>query len=188
MPNIGVLMPYKQKLITLRRLTLAQSWDFLSLKISLLGCNVARAFSRACIFDLSGAPWVRFFRKSIHARNSGYGVTYVRPPVRPYTLPGWRWEAGEPLGTGFFGQFSLAGNRVAALHLTTRVFLARNHISDEQRDKGRKVEEKRKRQKRRRNLRNLSDESLKTSRGRRIEYFNKELRKAERNGATVYNG
>ena len=34
-----------------------------------------------------------------------------------------------------FGQFSLAGNRVAALHLATRVFLAGNHISDEQRDK-----------------------------------------------------
>ena len=34
-----------------------------------------------------------------------------------------------------FGQFSLAGNRVAALHLVTRVFLAGNHISHEQRDK-----------------------------------------------------
>ena len=29
-----------------------------------------------------------------------------------------------------FGQLSLAGNRVAALHLATRVFLAENHISD----------------------------------------------------------
>ena len=42
-------------------------------------------------------------------------------------------------------QFSLAGNRVAALHLATRVFLAGNHISDEQRDKeqesGRKAKE-----------------------------------------------
>ena len=36
-----------------------------------------------------------------------------------------------------FGQFSVTGNRVAALHLATRVFLARNHISDEQRDKER---------------------------------------------------
>ena len=36
---------------------------------------------------------------------------------------------------GVFGQFSLAGNRVAALHLATRVFLAGNHFSDEQRDK-----------------------------------------------------
>ena len=25
-------------------------------------------------------------------------------------------QAGQPLGTGVFGQFSLAGNRVAALH------------------------------------------------------------------------
>ena len=32
-------------------------------------------------------------------------------------------------------QFTLAGNRVAALHLATRVFLAGNHNSDEQRDK-----------------------------------------------------
>ena len=40
-------------------------------------------------------------------------------------------EAGQPLGlAGVFGQFSLAGNRVAALHLATRVFLAGNHISD----------------------------------------------------------
>ena len=31
-------------------------------------------------------------------------------------------EAGEPLGTAVFGQFSLAGNRVAALHLATCVF------------------------------------------------------------------
>ena len=38
-------------------------------------------------------------------------------------------EAGELLGTGVFGQFSLAGNRVAALHLASRVFLAGNHIS-----------------------------------------------------------
>ena len=37
-------------------------------------------------------------------------------------------EAGEPLGTGVFGQFSLAGNCVAALHFA-------NHISDEQQDK-----------------------------------------------------
>ena len=33
------------------------------------------------------------------------------------------------------GQFSLAGNRVAALHLATRVFLAGNHLGDEQLDK-----------------------------------------------------
>ena len=34
-----------------------------------------------------------------------------------------------------FGQFSLAGNHVEASHLATHVFLAGNHISDEQRDK-----------------------------------------------------
>ena len=42
-------------------------------------------------------------------------------------------EAGQ--GTGVFGQFSSARNRVAALHLATHIFLAGNHISDEQRDK-----------------------------------------------------
>ena len=38
--------------MTVKRLTLAQSWDFLSLKISLFESKVARAFSRACGFDL----------------------------------------------------------------------------------------------------------------------------------------
>ena len=32
-------------------------------------------------------------------------------------------------------QFSALGNRVEALHLATRVFVAGNHISDEQRDR-----------------------------------------------------
>ena len=40
---------------------------------------------------------------------------------------------------------------MAALHLATRVFLAGNHISDEQRDK----EQERAREMRRRNLRNF---------------------------------
>ena len=39
-------------------------------------------------------------------------------------------EAGQPLGTGVFGQFSLPGNRVAALHLATRIFLAGNYIRE----------------------------------------------------------
>ena len=73
---------------------------------------------------------VRLFGKSIHARNYGYDVS-----VRPFDRRGGGGEAGQPLWTGLFGQFSLAGNRVAALHLATRVFLAGNHISDEQRDK-----------------------------------------------------
>ena len=34
-----------------------------------------------------------------------------------------------------FGQFSLVGSRVEALHLATGVFLAGNHISEEQRGK-----------------------------------------------------
>ena len=44
-------------------------------------------------------------------------------------------EEREPLGMGLFGQFSLARSHVEALHLKTRVSLAGNHISDEQRDK-----------------------------------------------------
>ena len=84
-----------------------------------------------------------------------------------------------------FGQFSLAGNRVAALQLATRVFLAGNHISDKQRDK----EQERSLEKRRRNLRNLSEES----RGRRRrDNFDENHRKAERNRARdktlIYNG
>ena len=43
-----------------------------------------------------------------------------------------------------YGQFSLAGNRVAELHLATRVFQAEDH-SEEQRDK----EQERAREKRR---------------------------------------
>ena len=57
---------------------------------------------------------------------------HVRPSARTDCRAGGR-ETGQPLGTGVFGQFSLAGNRVAALHLATPVFLAGNHISDEQR-------------------------------------------------------
>ena len=34
------------------------------------------------------------------------------------------------MATGVFGQFSLAGNRVEALHLATHVFLAGNHIRE----------------------------------------------------------
>ena len=54
---------------------------------------------------------------------------------------------------------------MAALHLATGVFVAGNHISDEQRDK----EQERAREKRQRNLRNLSKESHDRSRGRRRE-------------------
>ena len=72
-------------------------------------------------------------------------------------------EIGQPLGMGVLRQFSLAGNRVAALHLATRVFLARKYISDKQRDR----EQERTREKRRQNLRNLSKERLERSQGRR---------------------
>ena len=43
-------------------------------------------------------------------------------------------EVGQPLGTGVFWQFSLAGNSVAALHLVTCDFLVGNHTSEEHRD------------------------------------------------------
>ena len=82
----------------------------------------------------SGAAWLRFFGKTMHTRNFGDEVTYVRTSVRPLIRVGGG-EAGQPLGTGVFRQFSLAGNRVAALHLETLVFLVGNHISDEQRNK-----------------------------------------------------
>ena len=49
---------------------------------------------------------------------------YARPPART-DCQGGGGEAGQPLGTGVFGQFSLAGNHVAALHLATRVFSGR---------------------------------------------------------------
>ena len=79
-----------------------------------------------------------------------------------------------------FGQFSLAGNRVTALHLAARVFLAGNHFSDEQWDK----EQERVREKRRRNLRDLSEEILERSHGRRTrENFNENQPKAEKNRA-----
>ena len=44
-------------------------------------------------------------------------------------------EARQPLGTGVFRKVPLAGNFVAVLHLATHVFLAGNHVSDEQQDK-----------------------------------------------------
>ena len=57
-----------------------------------------------------------------------------------YALPGVQTAGVEvgrqnSLGTGMFEQFSLAGNRAAALHSAASVFLAGNHISEEQRDK-----------------------------------------------------
>ena len=88
----------------------------------------------------------KIFGKSIHVRNFDYDVSQ-------YRLSGWRWGGRKPSGTRVFGQFSLAENRVAELHLATRVFLAGNHISDEQRDK---VQEGA----REKNLKNLSEESL----------------------------
>ena len=57
-------------------------------------------------------------------RNFGYDVSLQTVGV----------EVGrqDTLGTGVFKQFSLAGNYVATLHLADRIFLARNHISEEQ--------------------------------------------------------
>ena len=65
-------------------------------------------------------------------------VTMSRTSVCPSARTdcwGGGGEAVEPLGTGVFGQFSLTGNHVAALHLATHVFLVGNQISDEQQDK-----------------------------------------------------
>ena len=76
----------------------------------------------------SGAPWARFFGKSICARNVGYDVS-----VR--TDWGGGGEAEQPLGMGVFMQFSLEGNHVAALQLASRIFLTGTHISDKQWDK-----------------------------------------------------
>ena len=91
----------------------------------------------------------------------------VRRPPFTYCWGG-DGEAGEPLGTGVFGQFSLAGNRVAALHLATRVFLVGNHINDEQRDKEQESRRKAKEHETRGDkLKNLSEESFESSRGRR---------------------
>ena len=82
-------------------------------------------------------------------------------------------------------QFSLAANHMAALHVAIRIFLARNHISDEQWDKERKVVEKRKSM-RQQNWRNLSQGR------RRRENFNEKHHKAESNRAReetlIYNG
>ena len=49
-----------------------------------------------------------------------------------YRLLGGGGEERQPLGTGVFAQFSLPGNRVAALYLATWVFLAENHIDRRQ--------------------------------------------------------
>ena len=38
--------------MTLKRLNLVQSWGLWGSKGSLFGCNVVRAFSRACSIDL----------------------------------------------------------------------------------------------------------------------------------------
>ena len=45
---------YLQKLMTMKHLNLIQSWGFLSLKVTLFGCDVriAHAFSCACNFNL----------------------------------------------------------------------------------------------------------------------------------------
>ena len=127
----------------------------------------------------SRAPWVRFFGKSIHARNFGYEVMYVRPPVETVGV-----EAGHPLGTGVFGQFSLEGNRVPALRLATRVFLVGNHISDEQQERAR--------EKRRRNLRNLSKKSSRESEEGEEKKIsmkpNVKLREIERGKTLIYDG
>ena len=75
------------------------------------------------------------FFSEIHPCEKFWLWRHVRPSVRPSTSADCRGgETGQPLGTGVFGQFSLAGNRVA-VRCCIWHFLAGNHISDEQRDK-----------------------------------------------------
>ena len=63
----------------------------------------------------------KIFWESNYGRNFGYDVTYIRPSART-DCRGGGGETRQPLGTGVFGQFSLTGNRVPALHLTTAFF------------------------------------------------------------------
>ena len=53
----------------------------------------------------SGAPWIRFFRKSIDMRNLGYDVS-VRPSART-DCRGGIGEARQPLGRDGSGNFWL---------------------------------------------------------------------------------
>ena len=81
-------------------------------------------------------------------------------PARLTDCRGGGGEAGQPLESGMFGQFSLAGNRVAALH-----FLAGNHVGEIKSRKNTKEEATK------------CEESLKRSRGRgRRENFNVNLK------------
>ena len=104
-------------------------------------------------------------------------VVTSRTSVRPYRLSGWKWGDRTASGTGEFGQFSLAGNPMAALRFGTRVFLAGNHFLVT--SNGIKSTKKR-----RRNLRSLTEEILERGRGRRRrKNFNENQRKTERNRA-----
>ena len=80
--------------------------------------------------------------------------------ARPYRLSGWRWGGRAASGDGSVRAIYLGGKLRGSVAFGNRVFLAGNHISDEQRDK----EQERAREKRRRNLGNLSEESLERSR------------------------
>ena len=68
-------------------------------------------------------------------RNFGYDVTYV---CRSVCLSVCLRASGEES----IRAICLGKNRVAALHLATRVFLAGNHNSDEQRDKDQEIQRK----------------------------------------------
>ena len=117
------------------------------------------------------ASWVRFFWEIYPCENFGYGIS-TRLCIRTVG------EGRQPLGAGVFRQYSLTGNRMAALHLATCIFLVGNHISDKQWDK----EQERAREKRRRNLRILCEESLdRSQRRRRRKNFNEKHCEAERN-------
>ena len=68
----------------------------------------------------------KIFWEIYPARKFSYDVSVHRPCVQTVGVEVGRQDS-------LWGRFSLAGNRVAALHFATRVFLARNHISEEQR-------------------------------------------------------
>ena len=62
---------------------------------------------------VSGAPWVKFNLGYLSMRE--ILVKMSRMSART-DCRGGGGEAGQPLRTGVFWQFSLAGDRVAALH------------------------------------------------------------------------
>ena len=117
----------------------------------------------------SGALWVIFLGNLSMREMSAY----ASPPRRPVQTVGVEVGREDRLWgrecSGNFSSRQIAWQRC----IWQPVFLAGNHITDEQRDK----EQERAQEKRRLNLRNLSEKRLERSRGRRRrENFNEEHR------------